>query len=177
VRETDGSRVVTPAAYLLFYRRRSVKPLGGPHYERIITAANSKPDANHDSDPDDDGAEAEASSGPEHNASREPSPPRGILIGPALPTVLGYAGSVGNSTLWGESMPLKSKGDELPSYEEAVENATFDFDDTSVGGVAVNESLDVQDSTVNVVSLVPASDVEEDEKVEEVRVGDEEERL
>lgn len=32
---------MTTAAYLLFYRRRSSQPLGGPFFEKIINAANS----------------------------------------------------------------------------------------------------------------------------------------
>lgn len=33
--------MVTPAAYLLFYRRRAPHPLGGPFFEQIISAANN----------------------------------------------------------------------------------------------------------------------------------------
>jgi ubiquitin carboxyl-terminal hydrolase 4/11/15 len=33
---TDIQRMVAPAAYLLFYRRRSSVPLGGPHFQEII---------------------------------------------------------------------------------------------------------------------------------------------
>ena len=36
----NAKDVVTSAAYLLFYRRRSSKPLGGPFFEQIIHAAN-----------------------------------------------------------------------------------------------------------------------------------------
>ncbi|MCJ1390087.1 CSN-associated deubiquitinating enzyme Ubp12 [Xylographa bjoerkii] len=39
----NAKDVVTSAAYLLFYRRRSVKPLGGPYFEQIIHAANDPP--------------------------------------------------------------------------------------------------------------------------------------
>jgi ubiquitin carboxyl-terminal hydrolase 4/11/15 len=39
VREVlDADKVITPAAYLLFYRRRASRPLGGPNYERLINA-------------------------------------------------------------------------------------------------------------------------------------------
>src|SRR3954465_10655905 len=43
--------VVTPAAYLLFYRRRSNHPLGGPKLEELLTAANVPPAADFESRP------------------------------------------------------------------------------------------------------------------------------
>jgi ubiquitin carboxyl-terminal hydrolase 4/11/15 len=43
--------VVTPAAYLLFYRRRSDHPLGGPKLEEMLTAINAPPAADSDSRP------------------------------------------------------------------------------------------------------------------------------
>ena len=45
--KTDPRAVVTSAAYLLFYRRRSERPLGGPRLEEILDASN---DAEADSD-------------------------------------------------------------------------------------------------------------------------------
>lgn len=36
----DTSRIVTPAAYLLFYRRRSEVPLGGPRFQEIFDMYN-----------------------------------------------------------------------------------------------------------------------------------------
>ncbi len=47
-RRPDPKVVVTSAAYLLFYRRRSSVPLGGPFFERLITATNNE---NADSQP------------------------------------------------------------------------------------------------------------------------------
>ena len=41
-RRSDPSVVVTSAAYLLFYRRRSSSPLGGPFFEKIMTAASNE---------------------------------------------------------------------------------------------------------------------------------------
>ncbi|KAL8795293.1 MAG: hypothetical protein Q9195_002162 [Heterodermia aff. obscurata] len=38
VHRTESQRVVTSAAYLLFYRRRSDKPLGGPFFERLLSS-------------------------------------------------------------------------------------------------------------------------------------------
>ena len=60
VSRRDPASVVTAAAYLLFYRRRSDHPLGGPLLEGIVEAANAPP--------------ADSESRP---ASREPSPSAG----------------------------------------------------------------------------------------------------
>lgn len=42
-KKNNPQGVVTPAAYLLFYRRRSTKPLGGPFLARITEAARHPP--------------------------------------------------------------------------------------------------------------------------------------
>lgn len=47
-KKNDPSRVVTPGAYLLFYRRRSEKPLGGPRLQEIVERYDN-PDADWDS--------------------------------------------------------------------------------------------------------------------------------
>lgn len=41
-RQKDPSRVVGPGAYLLFYRRRSEIPLGGPRFQDIINRYNAQ---------------------------------------------------------------------------------------------------------------------------------------
>ena len=45
------SRVVSPAAYLLFYRRRSEAPLGGPRVQEIISRFD-KPETSEDDEAD-----------------------------------------------------------------------------------------------------------------------------
>ena len=50
-------RVVTPAAYLLFYRRRSSEPLGGPAIQKLVEAYRAR------------------SAGMESNEPCQPSPP------------------------------------------------------------------------------------------------------
>ena len=40
--------VVTPSAYLLFYRRRASQPLGGPFFEQLISAAQNPSSDSHD---------------------------------------------------------------------------------------------------------------------------------
>ena len=42
-RKPDPNSVVTPAAYLLFYRRRSDHPLGGEKLEKILDVINAPP--------------------------------------------------------------------------------------------------------------------------------------
>ena len=42
-KRNDPQAVVTPAAYFLFYRRRSPLPLGGPILEKIVEDANNPP--------------------------------------------------------------------------------------------------------------------------------------
>jgi ubiquitin carboxyl-terminal hydrolase 4/11 len=41
-KQTDESRIVTAAAYLLFYRRRSEVPLGGPRFQEILEQYNAQ---------------------------------------------------------------------------------------------------------------------------------------
>ncbi len=41
----DQSRIVSPSAYLLFYRRRSDAPLGGPRFKQILQEYDSPPQA------------------------------------------------------------------------------------------------------------------------------------
>ncbi len=40
--------VVTPSAYLLFYRRRAPKTLGGPFFEQLVNAVQNPPSDSHD---------------------------------------------------------------------------------------------------------------------------------
>ncbi|KKY20807.1 putative ubiquitin c-terminal hydrolase [Phaeomoniella chlamydospora] len=50
-KRSDPQAVVTPAAYLLFYRRRSSRPLGGPALEKVVEDANNPPADNEESSP------------------------------------------------------------------------------------------------------------------------------
>lgn len=123
VREVfESDKVITPAAYLLFYRRRSSKPLGGPEYERILTASEGTP---------------EDSAGETAGSSRDSSQTRAGEGGPSddssiLVTVNGeprrssgggvsglstvYGGEkVGNENLWGD-VPTVVEDGQLPAY-------------------------------------------------------------
>jgi ubiquitin carboxyl-terminal hydrolase 4/11/15 len=44
-KQKDPSRVVSQSAYLLFYRRRSDVPLGGPRFQQILQDFDNPPDA------------------------------------------------------------------------------------------------------------------------------------
>lgn len=123
VREVfDSDKVITPAAYLLFYRRRSTKPLGGPEYERILTAVEGTPE---------DSTEETASSSRDSSQTRAgeggPSDDSSISITvngkprrssgggvSGLPKVYGGE-AVGNANLWGDSVTV-TEDDQLPAY-------------------------------------------------------------
>jgi len=46
--QKDTSRIVSAGAYLLFYRRRSETPLGGPRFKEIIDRYNNPPEPSED---------------------------------------------------------------------------------------------------------------------------------
>ncbi|KAI4198856.1 MAG: hypothetical protein LQ350_005005 [Teloschistes chrysophthalmus] len=102
-RRSPGA-AVTSAAYLLFYRRRSEQPLGGPFFERIMNGSDesaAESDANADSAfPPGEGKRLDGSS---HNGSS--SALRGV----------GAAHQVGGG---GDALTARRTGvdDDLPSY-------------------------------------------------------------
>jgi ubiquitin carboxyl-terminal hydrolase 4/11/15 len=51
-KQRDPSRIVTSSAYLLFYRRRSDVPLGGPRFQQIIDNYDNPPESSEDELPD-----------------------------------------------------------------------------------------------------------------------------
>jgi len=121
--------VVTSAAYLLFYRRRSGHPLGGPFLEQIVTGANN-PDSE------------------SQTASRAPSPAgEGGRLGDysrngsssALLGV-GAAHQAGGGGLAAESQVRNGEADaELPSYYTATGEQTLEGmdmeDDEGIAGL------------------------------------------
>ncbi|KAI5838257.1 hypothetical protein DFP73DRAFT_575586 [Morchella snyderi] len=116
VREVlNADKVITPAAYLLFYRRRASRPLGGPHYERLISALEG----------------ASEDSANETASSRDASPNRagegglsddrtyrssGGGVG-GFSTI--YSDQVGNGNLWGGGSGSTTKPDD--SEESGIE--------------------------------------------------------
>lgn len=78
--------------------------------------------------------------------------PQGTLIGPVPPkTALSvYSGSVGNTTLWGNSMPVEKEAGMVnmgpPSYDD------------STGGVDLDEAVEIHDQPVFVGQSPPEED-------------------
>lgn len=169
VSRKNSNSVVTSAAYLLFYRRRSEKPLGGPQFERILdsSARISAAAAAEAEEEDQDDELAELA--PEAEDDYDSMPSRGMLIGPAPPPKTpfsAYHGTVGNSTLWGGSMPaVKSSEDpgELPGYEDIDGGVTLEED----------EGVEIEDPKQLFVGAAGGVLEAEDEGVQEVRLGEE----
>lgn len=107
-KQNDPSRVVTSAAYLLFYRRRSEVPLGGPRFQEIFDSYNNQP------------TDAEMSDSGEGQRLGQGSSPRGsssalIGAGPTLRSGSGLASAhSANGTF--ASNDGDSRTDGLPSY-------------------------------------------------------------
>ncbi|KAM3068068.1 hypothetical protein ACMFMG_011116 [Clarireedia jacksonii] len=51
-KQKDTARIVSPSAYLLFYRRRSAEPLGGKNLQEIVTSFENPPSDDDDSGED-----------------------------------------------------------------------------------------------------------------------------
>jgi ubiquitin carboxyl-terminal hydrolase 4/11/15 len=75
----DTSRVVTSAAYLLFYRRRSDVPLGGPKFQEIFDRFNNQ------TGPDDNMSDSGEGQRLGQGSSQRGSPSASTGAGPALP--------------------------------------------------------------------------------------------
>jgi ubiquitin carboxyl-terminal hydrolase 4/11 len=134
--------VVTQAAYLLFYRRRSDHPLGGKVLEEIVSAAHTAVDS--DSQP---GSRSESPSGEGQRlggSSRNGS--SSALLGAGVAHQPGDGGSEGEEleTFIGP----RARNDELPAYSidpvsgeqtldmaETIEGMNIDLDDEGIGGM------------------------------------------
>lgn len=114
VKLSNTAKVVTSAAYLLFYRRRSEVPLGGPRFQEIFDRYNNHTDAG-DEDMLDSGEGQRLGQG----SSRRGSP--SALTGAGLVLPRGNRG-------------LASITDtELPSYQASIVNAGEADDDGEMG--------------------------------------------
>jgi len=124
VRQTQPKSVITPAAYLLFYRRRSSKPLGGPNYERILTQIAEEASQNGSSSP----SPSSSDSSPRSSSQSSGDGLRGGTGGSTLPlksqdpTGLRSASTTNLSTAstFNDSSDLP-----LYSFQEADDNETF----------------------------------------------------
>lgn len=192
----ESDKVITPAAYLLFYRRRSSKPLGGPEYERILTAADGTPE---DSTEETAGSSRDSSparaggGGPSDDSSisitvnGEPRRSSGGGVS-GLSTVYGGE-AVGNANLWGKgpSMATVVDDDQPPVYsaeddESAVVVSLVDTVLHTPVGFAFgtraepkNKLLDMSgsdaDGEIGGGIIIPVN--EEDTELAEIRISDE----
>ncbi|KXX75992.1 putative ubiquitin carboxyl-terminal hydrolase 12, partial [Madurella mycetomatis] len=114
VKQSTTAKVVTSAAYLLFYRRRSEVPLGGPKFQEIFDRYSNQTDAG-DEDMLDSGEGQRLGQGSSHRGS---------------PSALTGAGLI---------LPQGSRGlasitdTELPSYQASIVNAGEADDDGEMG--------------------------------------------
>jgi ubiquitin carboxyl-terminal hydrolase 4/11/15 len=135
VSKKDQSSVVTSAAYLLFYRRRTDHPLGGPAMEKLLVEADSElQPGSRDASPSGEGQRLGDSS---HNGSSS-----------AYPVVQGHR--VGDGGLSAVQNPMdrgltledenhsriQGMNEALPSYNEVIGNEEMLLDE----GVDVSRS-------------------------------------
>lgn len=106
---------MTTAAYLLFYRRRSSQPLGGPFFEKIINAANSPSQSQ-------SGSRTTSPSG--EGKRLEDSPPFRNGLSSALAGVGAIHQAGGGGLEVGRTAAPMRTGvdDDLPSYSSSVGN-------------------------------------------------------
>ncbi|CCX34548.1 Similar to Ubiquitin carboxyl-terminal hydrolase 4; acc. no. B2GUZ1 [Pyronema omphalodes CBS 100304] len=164
VRESNASAVVTPAAYLLFYRRRSDKPLGGPAFEHTNALYDQQTAAESES----------ATSSSSGSRAGTPSPSSGGvgITGHQLPsssTSTGFASSnpVGSITLWGNSMtPEKADAPITPDCDTDGDMEGIE------GGVSLrDEGLGDDCDTDALFTVQPADEPEENDRVDEIRLN------
>ncbi|SPQ22937.1 de57be69-df5e-4200-ad4d-8e6e50567eb8 [Thermothielavioides terrestris] len=174
---TDTSRVVSSAAYLLFYRRRSEVPLGGPRFQEIFDRYNNPDEAMSDSG---EGQESERPSCPDddttlggqlswsnentlHNSIEGDGEDEGI----GLPDY-DNAGMAGMTSVIGPSNwsfgNLVNKADSDADADIASDVAQNDgssvqeFDDVPVGGGDVEHLLPLEPGAEYIEPLEPSGD-------------------
>lgn len=128
--------VVTPAAYLLFYRRQSTATLGGPFFDRILSVTRESPSASQTN------SRAASPSAPSGEGKRLDDSSRNgsssALRGVGAAHQAGGGGPVGQAVM---TMRMDDD-DELPPYS-AVDmadlshrpNESMDVDDEGIGGM------------------------------------------
>lgn len=129
--QKNPQKVVTSAAYLLFYRRRSTIPLGGPFFERLLSGGET---ATSDSQPDSRAASPSGEGRRLDDSSRTGS--SSAFQG------VGAAHQAGGGGLTGTTHQRTGVDDDLPAYGRDPQGfETMDLDeDEGIGGMG-NVSL------------------------------------
>lgn len=129
----DPSRVVSQSAYLLFYRRRSDGPLGGPRFKQIL----------HDWDNPPEPSEDEVSESGEDQGLVGNSSLRG-----SSSALTGVGAAHHHQNRGGDGVEMMTVNpsalEQLPSYEAHEENP--DAAPTFVGDALMNDGLPLQNS-------------------------------
>ena len=128
-RATPQNQVVSSAAYLLFYRRRSSKPLGGPFFEELMATANDGPTESQS----DSRAPSPAGEGKRLDATSSRNGSSSALRGVGAAHQAGGGGAGGPGT---QAAKVRTGvDDDLPAY------STFD-PEASMEGIEVDDHED-----------------------------------
>lgn len=172
----DPEAVVNKSAYLLFYRRRSQTPLGGPNLEKILTEVDSNP-ASRDASPSGEGQRLGGSS---HNGSSSASAGQAHHVGDggsaANKSIMRITNLTGNreneDDLGGRSssyggLQNRSADEALPGYEEA----TSGFAGESIDFIGPSAPWEVSTWNFDSVKQHPNSTAGDSEKQSYIRLG------
>ncbi|RPA80896.1 UCH-domain-containing protein [Ascobolus immersus RN42] len=148
--------VVTPAAYLLFYRKRSSVPLGGPNFEKLAQIGSL---------PSHIGGRKQEGMAPSPSSSTASSRSSSPGAGPSL-SLLPFGGAASNSTLFG---PRPRNSEELPAYSQLPSDSEATINIGYTLGDGADEMLDIdaemasgEGSTVSSVVELDTNDVDVD---------------
>jgi ubiquitin carboxyl-terminal hydrolase 4/11/15 len=132
-KQKDVSRVVTKAAYLLFYRRRSDVPLGGPRFKEIFEAYDQQTNHSEESDSGEGQRLGQGSGSQRGSPSASTGAGRTALNGNhgLASAHSGGAGNFGNANDATEYSPLYKSLD----MDDTLGNADDDADDYQMSGM------------------------------------------
>ncbi|KUJ19216.1 UCH-domain-containing protein [Mollisia scopiformis] len=122
VKQRDSSRVVTSSAYLLFYRRRSDVPLGGPRFQQITRDFENPGERS-----EDDASESGEGQGLVGNSSLRGSPSALTGVGAAR-----HQPNRGSPDGEGTMTINPSALEKLPAYETHEELLEYEDDDADL---------------------------------------------
>ncbi|CUS12000.1 unnamed protein product [Tuber aestivum] len=108
VREVSEQKIITPAAYLLFYRRRSETTLGGPRLNRMLSESTNSSGS----------ASSSRSTSPTRAGEGGPSDDSSVTV--LLNGRSSGGGTSGLSTIYSGAGNAKLWGDEPPPYSEST---------------------------------------------------------